>query len=54
MGTSVFDVMPGYFETIGATLREGRLLTDVDYASGFRGTVINESAARPRSCRLFG
>lgn len=46
MGTSVFDVMPGYFETIGATLREGRLLTDADYASGFRGTVINESAAR--------
>ena len=45
-GVSVFDVMPGYFETIGATLREGRLLTDADYASGFHGTVINESAAR--------
>ena len=45
-GVSVFDVMPGYFETIGATLRGGRLLTAADYASGFRGVVINESAAR--------
>jgi ABC-type antimicrobial peptide transport system permease subunit len=45
-GVTVFQVMPGYFETIGATLSAGRLPTDADYASGFRGTVINESAAR--------
>ena len=45
-GTTIFEVMPGYFETIGATLRDGRLPTDADYASGFRGVVINESAAR--------
>jgi putative ABC transport system permease protein len=43
---SVFDVLPGYFETIGADLREGRFLTDADYNSGFRGVVLNESAAR--------
>jgi predicted permease len=46
VSSSVFDVLPGYFETIGATLRDGRLLTDVDYASGFRGVVVNEAAAR--------
>ena len=34
---SVFEVLPGYFETIGATLHDGRLPTDADYASGFRG-----------------
>ncbi len=45
-GASIFGVMPGYFETIGATLEEGRLLTETDYASGFRGVVINASAAR--------
>ncbi|HSC29183.1 MAG TPA: ABC transporter permease [Vicinamibacterales bacterium] len=45
-GTTVFEAMPGYFETIGATLRDGRLPTDADYASGFRGVVINDSAAR--------
>ena len=38
--------MPGYFETIGARLRDGRLPTEADYTSGFRGAVINESAAR--------
>ena len=32
-GVSVFDVMPGYFETIGATLRGGRLLTAADFAA---------------------
>jgi putative ABC transport system permease protein len=42
----VFATMPGYLETIGARLQAGRLSTDVDDASGFRGTVINESAAR--------
>ena len=40
---TVFEVLPGYFETIGVTLREGRLPADVDDA---RGVVINESAAR--------
>jgi predicted permease len=44
--TSVFDMTPGYLETIGATLRDGRLPTDADYASGFRAVVLNESAAR--------
>jgi putative ABC transport system permease protein len=44
--SSVFGALPGYFETIGVRLRGGRLPTDADYASGFRGTVINESAAR--------
>jgi putative ABC transport system permease protein len=43
---TMFEVMPGYFETIGARLRQGRLPTEADYASGVRGTVINESAAR--------
>jgi putative ABC transport system permease protein len=45
-GTTIFQVTPGYFETIGATLRDGRLPTDADYGSGFRAAVINESAAR--------
>jgi putative ABC transport system permease protein len=43
---SVFDMTPGYLETIGATLREGRLPGDADFTSGFRGVVLNESAAR--------
>jgi putative ABC transport system permease protein len=42
----VFGALPGYFETIGATLVEGRWPTDGDRASGFRGAVINERAAR--------
>jgi predicted permease len=42
----VFDVAPGYFETIEARLREGRFLTEADVASGFRGIVVNETAAR--------
>ena len=44
--STVFEVMPGYLETIGARLRAGRFLTDADYVSQFRGVVINESAAR--------
>ena len=44
--TSLFDITPGYLETIGAALREGRLPTDADYASGFRAAVMNASAAR--------
>jgi predicted permease len=41
-----FGVLPGYFETIEARLRAGRFMTDADYASGLRGAVINETAAR--------
>ena len=43
---SVFDVLPGYFETLGTPLRQGRFLSDAEYASGFRGVMLNESAAR--------
>lgn len=46
VSSSVFAILPGYFETIGATLRAGRLLSDADYASGFRGVVLNEASAR--------
>ncbi len=45
-GTSVFEVLPGYFETIGARVRDGRLPTPADYSSGFRAAVVNESGAR--------
>jgi putative ABC transport system permease protein len=44
--TSVFETLPGYFETIGARLRDGRLPTDADYASGLRAVVLTEPAAR--------
>jgi len=44
-GATVFGMTPGYLETIGATLRVGRFPTDAEYASGFRGVVVNESAA---------
>jgi ABC-type antimicrobial peptide transport system permease subunit len=43
---SVFDMLPGYFETLGTPLRQGRLLSDAEYAAGFRGVVLNESAPR--------
>lgn len=46
IGATIFLVMPGYFETIGARLREGRLLSKADGASGLRGAVISASAAR--------
>ncbi len=42
---SVFATLPDYFETIDVALRAGRLPTDADYATGFRATVINETAA---------
>lgn len=45
-GATTFEVTPGYFETIGATLKAGRWPTDADFASGFRGVVINETAAK--------
>ncbi len=51
MRATVFEVLPGYFETIGARLRAGRLPTDADDLSGSRGVVINESAARGSSRR---
>ena len=44
--TSVFDMLPGYLETLGVALRQGRLPTASDYASSFRGVVLNESASR--------
>jgi putative ABC transport system permease protein len=43
---SFFEAFPGYLETLGVTVRQGRLLTEADFASGFRGVVLNESAAR--------
>ena len=43
---SVFEVLPGYFETIGGTLKQGRFPTDAEFAAGFRGVVLNESAAK--------
>jgi putative ABC transport system permease protein len=42
----VFATSPGYLETLGASLRAGRLMNDADYASQSRVVVINESAAR--------
>ena len=44
-GASVFEMTPGYLETIGARLREGRLPSDADYVSGVRGVVVNATAA---------
>ena len=46
VGSTVFRVTPGYFETIGAVLTAGRLPTDADGTSGLRGVVVNETAAR--------
>jgi predicted permease len=45
-GTTVFEITPGYLEALGATLKAGRLPTDADYASGLRGVVVSETAAR--------
>lgn len=44
--TTMFRVLPGYFETIDVELLDGRLPMDRDHASGFRGAVINRAAAR--------
>jgi putative ABC transport system permease protein len=44
--TTVFEVTPGYLETLAATLTAGKLPTDADYASGVRGVVVNETAAK--------
>ena len=48
--TTVFDVMPGYFEALGVTAREGRLLSDADVTSRRRVAVVNQTAANT----LFG
>lgn len=44
--STVFEITPGYLEAIGATLKAGKLPTDGDYASGLRGAVVNETAAK--------
>lgn len=46
ISTSIFEMTPGYLETIRATVRQGRLPVDPEFASGFRWAVLNESAAR--------
>lgn len=46
VGAAVFQMTPGYLETIGAKLVQGRLPTASDFTSGFRGVVINRSGAR--------
>lgn len=43
---TMFSATPGYFETIGAVLREGRFPLDGDRASRVCSVMINESAAR--------
>jgi putative ABC transport system permease protein len=45
-GVILFDFLPGYFETLGVALRDGRLPTDSDYEAGLRGAILSESAAR--------
>jgi predicted permease len=45
-GVILFGVLPGYFETMGVALRDGRLPADRDYQAGLRGAVLSESAAR--------
>jgi predicted permease len=44
--STVFGMSAGYLEALGARLREGHLPADADFASGFRGVVLNQSAAR--------
>ena len=42
----IFATLPNYFEAMVVRLQTGRLPTDLDYASGYRGAVVTESAAR--------
>jgi putative ABC transport system permease protein len=42
---SIFQMLPGYLETIRARIEGGRLPTPADFASGLHSVVINESAA---------
>jgi predicted permease len=44
-GVSVFQVLPGYFETIDARLRSGRFPGVADGADGRRGVILGQSAA---------
>ncbi|HEY0873067.1 MAG TPA: ABC transporter permease [Vicinamibacterales bacterium] len=46
VGTTIFNITPGYLETIGARLIQGRLPTASDYTSGFRAVVLNRAGAR--------
>jgi putative ABC transport system permease protein len=39
-------ILPGYFETIGIPIRQGRMLTDADLSSAQPVALINEAAAR--------
>jgi predicted permease len=43
---SVTIASPGYFETLGVTVRRGRLMTDAEHAGNQRLIVLNEAAAR--------
>ena len=45
VGVATFQMLPGYLETIRASLRSGRFPTPADYASGERGVVLSETAA---------
>jgi predicted permease len=47
---TTFEMHPGYLDTIGAELLDGRLLTTADVDAGARVVVVAESAART----LFG
>jgi putative ABC transport system permease protein len=46
VGAVVFQMTPGYLETIGAKVIYGRLPTASDFTSGFRAVMINQSGAR--------
>jgi predicted permease len=45
-GATMFRATPGYFESIGARVKAGRLPDQADASSGRRGVIINEFAAR--------
>jgi putative ABC transport system permease protein len=45
-GIILYNVMPGYFETLHVALRDGHLPTTSDYEAGMRGAILSESAAR--------
>ena len=46
VGIAIRQVLPGYFEAIGVPVRQGRMPTDADYASGLLFAVVNETGAR--------
>ncbi len=45
-GIILFNMVPGYLETLGVALRDGRLPTESDYEAGLRGAILSETAAR--------